>query len=99
QNENHQEKLRARLNPYDPANGYNPNGLSTYSDAFKKRYFAAQSDRLNKLIAEAQDIQFHMDQGAYPYPDDAPFVIGRSVASKLFVLDTSILHGTLKPQK
>jgi hypothetical protein len=98
-NENHPEDLRSRLNPYDPANGYNPNGLSTYSDSFKKRYFEAQSDRLNKLIAEAQDIQFHMDQGAYPYPDDAPFVIGRSVASKLFVLDTSILHGTLKPQK
>jgi hypothetical protein len=98
-NENHPENLRPRLNPYDPANGYNPNGLSTYSDSFKKRYFEGQSNRLNKLIAEAQDIQFHIDQGAYPYPDDAPFVIGRSTASKLFVLDTSILHGTVKPRK
>jgi hypothetical protein len=98
-NENHPENLRDRLNPYDPANGYNPNGLSTYSDAFKKRYFEGQSDRLNKLIAEALDIQFHIDQGAYPYPDNAPFVIGRSTASKLFVLDTSILHGTEKPRK
>jgi len=98
-NENHPENLQPRLNPYDPANGYNPNGLSTYSDAFKKRYFEAQSDRLNKLIAEAQDIQFHIEQGAYPYPDDAPFVIGRSTASKLFVLDTSILHSTVKPAK
>jgi hypothetical protein len=35
-NGNHPENLRDRLNPYDPANGYNPNGLSTYSDAFKK---------------------------------------------------------------
>jgi hypothetical protein len=66
-NENHPENLRDRLNPYDPANGYNPNGLSTYSDAFKKRYFEGQSDRLNKLIAEAQDIQFQIDQGTYPY--------------------------------
>jgi hypothetical protein len=98
-NENHPENLRDRLNPYDPANGYNPNGLSTYSDAFKKRYFEAQSDRLNKLVAEALDIQFHIDQGAYPYPDNAPFVIGRSTASKLFVLDTSILHSTVKPAK
>jgi BD-FAE protein len=98
-NENHPENLRNRLNPYNPANGYNPNGLSTYSDAFKKRYFEGQSDRLNKLIAEAQDIQFHIDQGAYPYPDNAPFVIGRSTASKLFVLDTSILHSTVKPRK
>jgi len=98
-NENHPENLRPRLNPYDPANGYNSNGLSTYSDVFKKRYFEGQSDRLNKLIDEAFDIQFHIDQGAYPYPDDAPFVIGRSTASKLFVLDTSILHSTVKPQQ
>jgi hypothetical protein len=98
-NENHPENLRERLNPYDPANGYNPNGLSTYSDAFKKRYFEGQSDRLNKLIAEAQDIQFQIDQGAYPYPDNGPFVIGRSTASKLFVLDTSILRATEKPRK
>jgi hypothetical protein len=98
-NENHPENLRTRLNPYDPVNGYNPSGLSTYSDAFKKRYFEGQSDRLNKLIAEALDIQFHIDQGAYPYPDNAPFVIGRSTASKLFVLDTSILHSTVKPRK
>jgi hypothetical protein len=98
-NENHPENLRPRLNPYDPANGYNPNGLSTYSDAFKKRYFEGQSDRLNKLIAEAQDIEFHIAQGDYPYPDNVSFVIGRSTASKLFVLDTSILHSTAKPQK
>ena len=71
-NENHPENLRPRLNPYDPANGYNPDGLSTYSDAFKKRYFEGQSDRLNHLIAEAQDIQFQIDQGTYPYPDNAP---------------------------
>jgi hypothetical protein len=51
------------------------------------------------LIAEAQDIQFQIDQGTYPYPDNGPFVIGRSTASKLFVLDTSILHSTVKPQK
>ena len=98
-NENHPENLRTRLNPYDPANGYNPNGLSTYSEAFKKRYFEGQSDRLNKLIAEAQDIEFHIDQNAYPYPDNAPFAIGKSTASKLFVLDTSILHATTKPRK
>ena len=98
-NENHPENLRPRLNPYDPANGYNPDGLSTYSDAFKKRYFEGQSDRLNHLIAEAQDIHFQIDQGTYPYPDNGPFVIGRSTASKLFVLDTSILHATVKPQK
>ena len=98
-NENHPENLQTRLNPYDPANGYNPDGLSTYSEAFKKRYFEGQSDRLNKLIAEAQDIEFHIDQNAYSYPDNAPFAIGRSTASKLFVLDTSILHATTKPRK
>src|SRR4030095_4263366 len=98
-NENHPENLRARLHPYDTANGYKTKGLYNYSVAFKKRYFEGQSDRLNELIDEAFDIQFHIDQGAYPYPDNAPFVIGRSTASKLFVLDTSILHSTVKPQQ
>jgi hypothetical protein len=34
--------------------------------------------------------------GKYPYTDDAPFVIGRSTSAKLFTLDTSILHSTVK---
>ncbi len=87
-----------KLDPCDPDNGYNPNGLSTYSDKFKKAYFEGQADRLNQLIDEALEIEEQIAAGKYPYPDNAPFVIGRSTSLKLFVLDTSILHGTVQPR-
>ena len=52
-NENHPERLNSRLDPFDPKNGYNPNGSSNYSDAFKNRYFKAQAERMNRLIDDA----------------------------------------------
>jgi hypothetical protein len=98
-NENNPDKgVNKKLDPYDPKNGFNPNGISTYSDKFKQAYFEGQSARLNRLIDEALDIQQAIAAGKYPYTDDAPFVIGRSTSAKLFTLDTSILHSTVRPQ-
>ena len=98
-NENNPDKgVNKKLDPYDPKNGFNPNGVSTYSDKFKQAYFEGQSARLNRLIDEALDIQQAIAAGKYPYTDDAPFVIGRSTSAKLFTLDTSILHSTVRPQ-
>ena len=98
-NENNPDKgVNKKLDPYDPKNGYNPNGVSTYSDKFKQAYFEGQSARLNRLIDEALDIQQAIADGKYPYTDDAPFVIGRSTSAKLFTLDTSILHSTVSPR-
>jgi hypothetical protein len=42
--------IDAKLDPFAMKNGYNPNGPSQYSEAFKKSYFAAQSARMNRLI-------------------------------------------------
>ena len=98
-NENNPDKgVNKKLDPYDPKNGFNPNGVSTYSDKFKQAYFEGQSARLNRLIDEALGIQQAIAAGKYPYTDDAPFVIGRSTSAKLFTLDTSILHSTVRPQ-
>jgi hypothetical protein len=98
-NENNPDKgVNKKLDPYDPKNGFNPNGVSTYSDKFKQAYFEGQSARLNRLIDEALDIQDAIAAGKYPYTDDAPFVIGRSTSAKLFTLDTSILHSTVSPR-
>ena len=98
-NENNPDKNRnKRLNPFDPKNGYNPNGESTYSKKFKQAYFEGQSARLNGLIYQALEIQRQIDAGIYPYTDDAPFIIGKSTSAKLFTLDTSILHSTEKPR-
>jgi hypothetical protein len=37
--ENRPDRLDPTLNPFNPANGYNPKGPSSYSAEFKKRYF------------------------------------------------------------
>ena len=39
------------LDPYNPANGYNPSGASAYTADFQARYYAAQSMRLKALIS------------------------------------------------
>jgi len=97
--ENNPDKgVNKKLDPFDPKNGFNPNGVSTYSDKFKQAYFEGQSARLNRLIDEALDIQQAIGAGKYPYTDDAPFIIGKSTSAKLFTLDTSILHSTVKPR-
>jgi hypothetical protein len=92
------ERLNPRLDPFNPENGYNPNGPSTYSDRFKKRYFAAQADRMNKLIDDALQKLREIEDGPYP-DDDAAFLIKRGDGARLLELDLSIHHSTVKPQK
>lgn len=98
-NENRPNLLRPDLDPFNPANGYNPNGASHYSAAFQKKYFAAQSERMNDWIALAQRIRDEIGANAYIYTDDGPVVIGASTSAKLFNLDPSILCCTLQPHK
>ncbi|MGE5304785.1 MAG: alpha/beta hydrolase family protein [Alphaproteobacteria bacterium] len=98
-NEARPNLLRPDLDPFNPANGYNPNGPSTYSDRFKQKYFAAQSERMNDWIAKAQEIRDEIGANAYIYTDDGPVVIGASTSAKLFNLDLSILCCTLQPHK
>lgn len=92
-------KVSPELDPFNPANGYNPKGPSTYSDAFKQAYFKAQSDRMNKLIDDAQAKMKQIEAGTYRYPDDDAFVVVKGDGARLMQLDLSIDHGTLKPQK
>jgi hypothetical protein len=96
-NENRPDRVDKKLDPFDPKNGFNPNGVSTYSKKFKQAYFEGQSARLNRLIDQALDIQQQIDAGTYPYTDDAPFIIPKGTSAKLFTLDTSILHSTVQP--
>lgn len=42
------------LDPFSPANGYAPGGKAHYSLAFQQRYFKAQAEAMNRLIAETQ---------------------------------------------
>ena len=47
--------LNQKLDPFDPKNGYNPTGSSTYSKKFKERYFERQAEQMNHLIDLALD--------------------------------------------
>jgi pimeloyl-ACP methyl ester carboxylesterase len=93
------DRLDPALDPFSPANGYNPNGSSSYSEDFKKRYFKAQAERMNRLIKMAQDRQTRMKNGTHLYSDDDVFVVPRAVGGRLMQLDLSVHHATARPQK
>lgn len=92
-------KMDPALDPFNPANGYNPDGESHYSDAFKDKYFRAQSTRMNNLIDIALGKLKQIEAGTYRYPDDDAFIIPRADASRLFSMDLSIDNGSLKPSR
>jgi hypothetical protein len=88
----------AALDPFDPRNGFNPNGPSNYPAEFQARYFKAQADRMNKLIDLARDKLARMKRNDYPYPDDDIMIIprggnpgsGPGAAAALFIAQPSI---------
>jgi hypothetical protein len=98
-NESRPDQLDPGLDPFNPKNGYRPNGPSAYSDEFKQKYFKAQADRMNRLIGMAQDTQARMKEGRYLYADDDAFVIPRGEGGRLMQLDLGIHHSTRKPAK
>jgi hypothetical protein len=101
--------LVTELNPFDPKNGFNPNGPSRYSEDFQKRYFKAQADRMNRLIELARSKLDRIKRNDYPYPDDDILVIprggnpgsGPGAAAALFIAqpDIAAVNSTVKPAK
>jgi hypothetical protein len=92
------KKIDPALDPFSAANGYK-DGMSHYSEAFKKKYFAAQAARMNRLIDRATVELKAMSAGTAPYPDDDVMFITRFEGARLMELDPSIHHSTLKPHK
>jgi pimeloyl-ACP methyl ester carboxylesterase len=96
-----------RLDPFDPANGFNPNGNSTYSQTFQRAYSGAQSDRMNDWINQALHIRALMAQGLWRFPDNDSIIVARGGGSQagggdgaqLYVPDVDIFCCTVKPQK
>jgi pimeloyl-ACP methyl ester carboxylesterase len=99
QNEADPRKIDSALDPFNPKNGYNPKGPSHYSEDFKKRYFKAQADRMNRLIEAAKAKLQGVKAGKDAYPDDDVFLVVRGEGGRLMELDMSIHHSTVKPQK
>lgn len=91
-------KLDPGLDPFSPKNGFNPEGPSRYSDDFKSRYFKAQADRMNRLIAKAMQIKSDMAAGKHFPADDDAFIWHRNRA-RLMELDLSVHGGTEKARK
>ena len=99
----------AALDPFNPANGFNPNGASNYSAEFQDRYFRAQAARMNRLIDIAKDKLDRMKRNHYPYPDDDIIVIprggnpgsGPGAAAALFIAQPAIeaVNATSRPQR
>jgi hypothetical protein len=96
------------LDPFDPKNGYNPAGVSTYSVDFQARYFAAQSRRMNRLIDTSLDRLAAIREGNGPYPDNDLVVIpdggnpgaGPGGTSQLQSFDTALpSRSTSQPRK
>jgi pimeloyl-ACP methyl ester carboxylesterase len=102
-------RLNADLNPFDPRNGFNPNGASNYSREFQERYFRAQSERMNRLIDQAQEKLARARKGDYAYPDNDILVIprggnpgsGPGAAAALFIAqpDMPQVNNTVRPAK
>ena len=97
--EAHPDKLDPALDPHSAANGFNPKGSSNYSEDFKRRYFKAQADRMNRLIATAEQRLALVKAGKGAYADDEPFIVPRAVGARLMEMDMSVHHATVKPQK
>ena len=98
-NEKNPNHLAPKLDPFAPENGYNPNGASRYSEAFKKNFFAAQARRMNDLIDTALERLAKIEAGFGDYTDDEPFDIPRFDATRLLSLDPSIRHTTIFPEQ
>ena len=75
--------LDPALDPFSPANGFNPDGPASYSPEFRQRYYAAQSARMNRLIelALAQVRQLGTERAMFP--DDNVFLIVRAFGARL----------------
>ena len=91
-------KIDPALDPFNPANGYDAK-TPHYSDDFKRRYFKAQADRMNRLIDAAKARQAAMKAGTDPYPDDDVLTIVRGELARLMEIDPSVHHATVRPEK
>src|SRR4029434_9544793 len=67
--ESRPDLINPDLGPFNPKSGYSPEGPSIYSEDFKKKYFRAQAERMNRLIDKALSMQRQMKDGKYNYPD------------------------------
>ena len=93
-------KLDPELDAFNPQNGFDPEG-SHYSDAFIRKFCAAQRERNNAIIRRALDRLALIEQGKGNYLDDEPFAVTGAaqmmMMNKLIPQDARLLSHTKKP--
>lgn len=94
------QKIDAKLDLYNPQNGFAPNA-SKYSDEFARRWQGAVGKRETRLIQMAQDRLQKINAGQGMYSDDEPFVVPGAnytgANNKFFSQDPRFLSRTRKP--
>jgi hypothetical protein len=95
-------RTRTELDMYSAANGYDVNtGSATYSDDFRKRFYATQAARNNQIIDQAVAQLKLLEQGKGAYIGDAPMVIQGAVnnvnGTSLHRTDRSLWAHTKQP--
>ncbi len=98
-NQNAPAQIDHALDPFSTKNGYNSRGASTFTEAFQKRYFTAQAERMNRLIGLAQARLRDIENGAGRFSDDDVFLVAKAESAELMLLDPAIHHTTVRPQK
>jgi len=90
-------KLNPALDMYNPANGYDPKG-SHYSEAFRRKFLAAEGARNNALIDRAQARLALIEAGKGHYTDDEPFIVAGAsfIGNRLFSEDNALLARSRK---
>jgi hypothetical protein len=85
------------LDPFNPKNGFNPNGESHYKPDFVEAYSKAQSARMNRLIDKALALHEAMKNGTHFPSDDDVFTIYRTDAN-LRQLGNDVYDTTTQPR-
>ena len=92
-------KIDPELDPFNPKNGFSPEGC-LYSQAFIKRFCAAQRERNNAIVQRALDRLHLIEAGKGNYNDDEPFIVTAAAQmapmNKLFPQDARLFHHTRK---
>ena len=89
--------IDASLDSFSEENGYDKAGAH-YSEAFRKKYLAAQRKRYMSIVSQAESRLEAIEQGEGAYSDDEPLVIPgslqRAFNNKLYPFDTSLMAHT-----
>ncbi len=97
--DNDPERIDPDLDPFNPQNGYRPDGKSAYSAEFRQKYFRAQAARMNRLIDSAQQKLRQIEAGDGRFPDDDVFLVIRGQGTRMVTLDPALGDRTAQPRK